>query len=104
MKSERDYFRAANTPCRRSAETREAGPFLSQRPVDKELWQQLQPLIHAFTPSGKGAPRSFKVRDEAALNDVLFVLHAGISRKDLPKFLGCVRGMNCWRRPCLPQS
>lgn len=41
---------------------------MARRPVSKELWQQLQPLIPAFVPSNKGGPRKRTVSDEAALN------------------------------------
>ena len=71
---------------------------MSRRPVSKELWKQLQPLIPVFTPSAKGGPRSLKVSDEAALNGILFVLHTGIPWEDLPQSLGWGSGMTCWRR------
>ena len=71
---------------------------MSRRPVSKELWKQLQPLIPVFTPSAKGGPRSLKVSDEAALNGILFVLHRGIPWEDLPQSLGWGSGMTCWRR------
>lgn len=71
---------------------------MSRRPVSKELWKQLQPLIPVFTPSAKGGPRSLKVSNEAALNGILFVLHTGIPWEDLPQSLGWGSGMTCWRR------
>lgn len=49
-----------------------------RRPVSKELWRQLQPLIPAFVPSAKGGARKLAVSDEAALNGILFVLQTGI--------------------------
>jgi len=48
--------------------------LMARRPVSKELWQQLQPLIPAFVPSAKGAAHELSVSDEAALNSILFVL------------------------------
>ncbi len=71
---------------------------MSRRPVSKELWQHLQPLIPALTASAKGGPRSRTVSDEAALNGILFVLHTGIPWEDLPQSLGWGSGMTCWRR------
>lgn len=58
---------------------------MARRPVSKELWQQLQPLIPAFVPSSKGGPRKRTVSDEAALHGILFVLQAGIPWEDLPQ-------------------
>ena len=57
---------------------------MSRRPVSKELWKQLQPLIPVFSPSARGGPRSRKVSDEAPLNGVLFVLRTGIPWEDFP--------------------
>ena len=71
---------------------------MARRPVSKELWLQLQPLIPAFTPSAKGGARKLSVSDEAALNGILFVLHTGIPWEDLPQSLGYGSGMTCWRR------
>ena len=71
---------------------------MARRPVDKELWQQLQPLIPAFVPSSKGGHRMRTVSDEAALNGILFVLQTGIPWKDLPQSMGLGSGMTCWRR------
>ncbi|MDR0226349.1 MAG: IS5/IS1182 family transposase, partial [Burkholderiaceae bacterium] len=42
--------------------------LMARRPVSKELWRQLQPLIPAFVPSAKGGARKLAVSDEAALN------------------------------------
>ncbi len=50
--------------------------LMARRPVSKELWRQLQPLIPAFVPSAKGGARKLAVSDEAALNGILFVLQA----------------------------
>ena len=71
---------------------------MARRPVSKELWQQLQPLIPAFVPSNKGGPRKRTVSDEAALNGILFVLQTGIPWEDLPQSMGFGSGMTCWRR------
>ncbi len=72
--------------------------LMARRPVSKELWQQLQPLIPAFVPSAKGGARKLAVSDEAALNGILFVLQTGIPWEDLPQSLGYGSGMTCWRR------
>lgn len=72
--------------------------LMARQPVSKELWQQLQPLIPAFSPSSKGGARKLRVSDEAALNGILFVLHTGIPWEDLPQSLGYGSGMTCWRR------
>lgn len=74
------------------------GALMARRPVSKELWRQLQPLIPAFVPSAKGGARKRTVSDEAALNGILFVLHTGIAWEDLPQSLGYGSGMTCWRR------
>ncbi|MHC3433541.1 IS5 family transposase [Delftia lacustris] len=71
---------------------------MARRPVSKELWRQLQPLIPAFVPSAKGGARKLAVSDEAALNGILFVLQTGIPWEDLPQSLGYGSGMTCWRR------
>src|SRR5256885_5497826 len=72
--------------------------LMARRPVSKELWRQLQPLIPAFVPSAKGGARKLAVSDEAALNGILFVLQTGIPWEDLPQSLGYGSGMTCWRR------
>ena len=72
--------------------------LMARRPVSKELWRQLQPLIPAFVPSAKGGARKLAVSDEAALNGILFVLQTGIPWEDLPQPLGYGSGMTCWRR------
>lgn len=64
------------------------GALMARRPVSKELWLQLQPLIPAFVLSAKGGARKRTVSDEAALNGILFVLHTGIAWEDLPQSLG----------------
>lgn len=71
---------------------------MARQPVSKELWQQLQPLIPAFSPSRKGGARKLGVSDEAALNGILFVLHTGIPWENLPQSLGYGSGMTCLRR------
>ena len=71
---------------------------MARRPLSPELWQQLQPLIPAFVPSGKGGPRTRTISDEAALNGILFVLETGIPWENLPQSLGFGTGMTCWRR------
>lgn len=58
---------------------------MARKPVSKELWLQLQPLIPAFTPSSKGGARKLTVSDEAALNGIMFVLQTGIPWEDLPR-------------------
>ncbi len=72
--------------------------LMARRPVSKELWRQLQPLIPAFVPSAKGGARKLAISDEAALNGILFVLQTGIPWEDLPQSLGYGSGMTCWRR------
>jgi len=72
--------------------------LMARQPVSTELWRQLLPLIPAFTPSFKGGARKLTVSDEAALNDILFVLQTGIPWEDLPQSLGYGSGMTCWRR------
>lgn len=72
--------------------------FTARRPVSKELWQQLQPLIPEFIPSTKGGARKLGVSNEVALNGILYVLQTGISWEDLPQALGYGSGMTCWRR------
>ncbi len=72
--------------------------LMARRPVSKELWRQLQPLIPAFVPSAKGGARKLAVSDEAALNGILFVLQTGIPWEDLPQSLGYGSSMTCWRR------
>lgn len=67
------------------------------RPVSKELWQQLQPLIPPFIASRKVAAAG-TISDEAAFNGILFVLRTGIPWEDLPQALGYGSGMTCWRR------
>lgn len=74
--------------------------LMARRPVSKELWQQLQPLIPAFVPSSKGGPRTLTVSDEAALNEILFVLQTGSPREDLLQAMSFGSGMTCWRRLC----
>ena len=69
--------------------------LMARRPVSKELWRQLQPLIPAFVPSAKGGARKLTVSDEAALNGILFVLQTGIPWEDLPQSLGYVAGGAC---------
>jgi len=71
---------------------------MARKPVSKELWQQLQPLIPTFTPSAKGGARKLTVSNEAALNGIMFVLQTGIPWEDLPQSLGYGSGMTCWRR------
>lgn len=66
---------------------------MARRPLSKELWRQLQPLIPAFVPSAKGGARKRTVSDEAALNGILFVLHTGIAWEYLPQELGFGSGM-----------
>ena len=68
---------------------------MARRPVRKELWQQLQPLIPAFAPSNKGGPCKRTVSDAAALNGILFVLQTGIPWEDLPQSMGFGSGMTC---------
>lgn len=76
--------------------------LMARRPVSKELWQQLQPLIPALVPSAKGGARKLAISDEAALNGIFFVLQTGIPWEDLPQPLGYSygygSGMTCWRR------
>lgn len=68
--------------------------LMARRPVSKELWRQLQPLIPAFV----GGARKLSVSDKAALNGILFVLQTGIPWEDLPQSPGYGSGMTCWRR------
>ena len=74
------------------------GAHMARRPVSKEVWLQLQPLIPAFIPSSKGGARRRLVSDEAALNGILFVLQTGIPWEELPQSMGFGSGMTCWRR------
>ena len=71
---------------------------MSRAPFSKELWKQLEPLIQPFVASRKGGRRKRSISDEAALNDILFVLHTGIAWEYLPQALGYGSGMTCWRR------
>lgn len=52
--------------------------LMARGPVSKELRRQLQPLIPAFMSSAKGDARKLAVSNEAAVNDILFVLQTGI--------------------------
>lgn len=69
---------------------------MATREIGNELWAALGPLIQAFTPSLKGGRRR-TVEDRAALNDIMYVLHIGVSWEDLPQELGFGSGMTCWR-------
>jgi transposase len=71
---------------------------MARRPVSKELWQKLQPLIPPFTPSSRGGPRARAVSDKAAFEGIMYVLRSGIPWEDLPQSMGCGSGMTCWRR------
>ena len=71
---------------------------MARRPVSKELWQKLQPLIPPFVPSSKGGPRTRAVSDKAAFEGIIFVLRTGIPWEDLPQSMGYGSGMTCWRR------
>ena len=71
---------------------------MARRPVSKELWQKLQPLIPPFIPSNKGGPRARAVSDKAAFEGIIFVLRSGIPWEDLPQSMGYGSGMTCWRR------
>src|SRR5258706_15452247 len=62
--------------------------LMARRPVSKELWRQLRPLIPAFVPSTKGGARKLAASDEAAINGILFVLQTSIPWEDLPQSLG----------------
>ena len=70
--------------------------LMARRPVSKELWRQLYPLIPAIVPYAKGGARKLAVNDETALNGILFVLQTGIPWVDLPQSLGYGSGMTCW--------
>src|SRR5258707_908372 len=72
--------------------------LMARRPVSKELWRQLRPLIPAFVPSTKGGARKLAASDEAAINGILFVLQTSIPWEDLPQSLGYRSGITCWRR------
>ena len=71
---------------------------MARRPVSKELWQKLQPLIPPFIPSSKGGPRTRAVSDKTAFEGIIFVLRSGIPWEDLPQSMGFGSGMTCWRR------
>lgn len=92
------FLERLTRPVHSPARSSYAGALMARRPVSKELWRQLQPLIPAFVPSAKGGARKRTVSDEAALNGILFVLHTGIAWEDLPQELGYGSGMTCWRR------
>ena len=67
---------------------------MARRPVSKELWQKLQPLIPPFIPSNKGGPRTRAVSDKAAFEGIIFVLRSGIPWEDLPQSMGYGSGFN----------
>src|SRR5256885_13121123 len=69
--------------------------LMARRPVSKELWRQLRPLIPAFVPSTKGGARKLAASDEAAINGILFVLQTSIPWEDLPQSLGYRSGITC---------
>ena len=69
---------------------------MSQRLVTDALWNRIAPLLPPEPPRPKGGrPR---VRDRAALNGILYVLHTGIQWKRLPTDLGFGGGVTVWRR------
>lgn len=56
-------------------------------PVSKQPRQQLQALIPAFVPSAKGDACKLAVSNEAARNDLRFVLQTCIYRKTFHSLL-----------------
>lgn len=63
--------------------------------VTDELWEEVRPLLPAYTPSPRGgAPRT--ADDRACLEGILYVLRGGIARALLPA--GYPSYPTCWRR------
>ncbi|MFB0524288.1 MAG: IS5 family transposase [Phycisphaerae bacterium] len=64
--------------------------------LDDKLWKLIEPVIPKRPPRPKGGRPP--VNDRQALTGILFVLRTGIPWEYLPKEMGCVSGMTCWRR------
>jgi len=63
--------------------------------VDDDLWELIEPILPAWTPSPKGGqPRK---PDRLCLTGILFVLKTGIAWEDFPQEMGC-SGMTLWNR------
>jgi transposase len=69
---------------------------MTRQQISEELWKTLEALLleRPCSPKG-GRPR---IDDRAALYGILFVLHTGIPREDLPQEMGFGSRMTCWRR------
>ncbi|WP_159088661.1 transposase, partial [Xanthomonas fragariae] len=68
----------------------------SRKEIPIALWRRIEPLISPVKRSPKGGrPR---IRDQQALNGVIYVRRTGIPREELPLALGDGSGMTCWRR------
>jgi transposase len=63
--------------------------------IDDALWARIEPMLPAW-PQRSPGPRP--VPDRQCLQGILFVLHTGISWRDLPPQLRFGSGMTCWRR------
>ena len=71
---------------------------VSQRLVNDQLWELLEPLIPPPPPAKIGRTGRPRVDDRAALEGILFVAEHGIAWKKLPTELGSGSGITCWRR------
>ena len=72
---------------------------MSNRLVDDELWNIIEPLLPWPKRRRKKNPgRSQGVPNRAALTGILFVLRSGIAWQMLPKEMGCGSGSTYWRR------
>jgi transposase len=61
-----------------------------------DLWELIEPLLPVMPLHPKGGRQ--RVSDRACLTGILFVVRSGIPWQMLPRELGCVSGMTCWRR------
>jgi len=63
--------------------------------LNDQLWELLEPLLPPWPDEGA---RSAAGAGSAVPQGILYVLHTGIDREDLPQELGFRSGMTCWRR------
>ena len=63
-----------------------------------DLWNRIEPLLPPPKPRRFRFPGRKPIENRKALTGILFVLKTGIPWEDLPRELGCGRGMTCWRR------